>query len=420
LKKLPVVCRTTPYTCLGLCVVLALGLAACSTSSVQSALEPSTSQCSPTNSTLQFFVGTANIAGVPGLNTLVTLRQNAGGVCEAGASLLVDAPTITGPAGFVVPAKGGAGGDAGTNKISGNIVTSLLSPPPATTFNNSLTGNGLASAYGFLPAIQVNSQAGPSLSPYALPLYTAAAAKLSYIGGPPAWIPPADAGGIHTSTRDGTFPAGYLGYVLGFVDFAATPVVGSYGLSVVIPTGQNTQTGQSAYTTKEPASPAPLKSVATLATWATGPSFVSDGAGGGTISTNFAGGPGLTEEYVEAVDTGPGGTSSGSSACVTAPLSVSYPIYYTFKVAPGTVTVTVPDDIGPAQPGKTQGHTFCTSADNAGIGGDSVELYGFAVDYSLFSSAFPQSNGNPAPAITTGAGGQTDVTTSPATTAGVE
>jgi hypothetical protein len=46
-------------------------------------------------------------------------------------------------------------------------------------------------------------------------------------------------------------------------------------------------------------------------------------------------------------------------------------------------------------------------------------LYGFAVDYSLFSSAYPQSNGNSAPTVTTNAG-QADVTASAATTAGVE
>src|SRR6202044_3816890 len=95
---------------------------------------------------------------------------------------------------------------------------------------------------------------------------------------------------------------------------------------------------------------------------------------------------------------------SSSSACTTAPLVVSYPIYYTFKVAPGVANVPVPDNIGPAQPGKAQGHTFCTSADNGGSGGDAITLYGFAVDYSLFTSAFPQSNGNPAPTITTNGG----------------
>src|SRR5450631_1104071 len=139
---------------LRLSLVSALGLHACSSNSVQSGLEPSISKCNPTNATLQFLVGTANIAGTAGLNSLVTLRQNAGGSCSAGASLLVDAPTITGPGGFVVPSAADAGTDAGTHKISGNIVTSLINAPPSTTFNNATTGNGLASAYGFLPSVQ--------------------------------------------------------------------------------------------------------------------------------------------------------------------------------------------------------------------------------------------------------------------------
>jgi hypothetical protein len=400
---------------LGLCLIAALALGACSQQSAQSALEPAYSSCNPLNSTLQFYAGTANVAGVTGLNTLVTLRQNAGANCTAGASLLVDAPTITGPAGFTVPAAADAGGDAGTNKISGSIVTSLLTPPAASTFNNTTTGNGLATSYGFMPSVQQSSLTGPSLQPYALPFY--AGTKLTYIGGPPAFVPPADSGGTHTSTRDGTFPSGYLGYVLGFVDFQAPPVAGSYGLSVTIPTGQNLQSGNSSYGTETAASS--ITHVAPLATWAAAPTFVSDGTGGGTITTNFAGGAGLTEEYIELVDMGPGTTAS---ACTANPLVVTYPIYYTFKVAPGTATVTVPDNIGPAQPGKTQGHTLCTAADNGGAtgpGGDAVTLYGFAVDYSLFSSAFPQSNGNPAPTITLNAG-QADVTTSPSNATSTE
>jgi hypothetical protein len=404
---------------LGLFLIAAMGLGACSQQSAQSSLEPSYSSCNPLSSTLQFYAGTANVAGVTGLNTVVTLRQNAAPSCTAGASLLVNAPTITGPAGFAVPASADIAGntDAGTAKISGNIVTSLLAPPPVTTFDNSTTGFGLATGYGFMPSVQQSSLSGPSYSPYALPFYVATAGKLSYIGGPPAFIPPADAGGVHTSTRDGTFPGGYLGYVLGFVDFQAPPVAGAYALSVSIPTGQNLNNGTSSYGTETASSS--ITHVAPLATWAVAPTFVSDGTGGGTITTGFAGGAGLTEEYIELVDNGPG---TAGSACTTAPLSVSYPIYYTFKVAPGAVNVTVPDNIGPAQPGKTQGHTLCTAADNgggAGPGGDAVTVYGFAVDYSLLSTAYPASNGNPAPTFTLNAG-QADVTTSPSNATATE
>jgi hypothetical protein len=401
---------------LGLCLTSALSFAACSSQSTQQSLEPTISSCPPLNSTLQFAVGTANVQGTIGLNTLETLRQKAGSNCIAGSSLLDDAPTIVGPAGFVVPSNTAAGTDAGTNKLSGNLVTSIASAPPATTFNPTGGNPGLASSYGFLPSVQTNSQVGPSFTPYTLPFF--GAAQLTYIGGPPAFVPPADSGGTHTSTRDGSFPAGYLGYTLGFVNFAAAPVVGSYTLNVVIPTGQNLNTGASGTGTET--ATAAITNVAGLGAWAVAPTFVSDGTGGGTITTNFGGGGG-TEEYVEAVDLGPG-AAAGNSACVASTsLTVSYPIYYTFKVTPGTATITVPDDIGPAPPGKAQGHTFCTAADNAsGMAvGDTVEVYGLAVDYPLYASAFPQSNGNPAPAIT-GASGQDDVTLSAANMAGTE
>lgn len=409
-------------------LIAALSLAACSQSSVQSGLEPKISTCSPTNSTLEWFVGTANVAGAIGLNTLVSLRQNAGGSCTAGASLLDDAPTITGPTGFVVPAVADAGGDGGTASISGTILANLVNPPPTTTFDDPAlgvgSGYGLATGYGFMPSVDTNSLSAPNFAPYPLPFYVASTAKLSYLGGPPAFVPPKDSV-THTSTRDGTFPPGYLGYVLGFVDFAATPVVGTYSLAVVIPTGLNTQTGVSSYATDTKT--ASIASVAGLATWAAGPTFVSDGTGGGTITTNFAGGAGLKEEYIEAVDLGPGGVpgtpAATPSACIPATsvgLSVSYPIYYTFTVAPGTATVTVPDDIGPSSPGTAQGHTFCTNADNGGTGGDTVQFYGFATDYGLYASAYPQSNGNPAPTVTTGANGQADVTLSPGTSTGTE
>lgn len=446
---------------LGLCLIAALALGACSQQSAQSALEPKISTCNPLSSTLQFYAGTANVAGTVGLNTVVTLRQNAAANCTAGASLLDNAPTITGPAGFTVPATADAGNDAGTGHISATLVTSLIAAPPASTFDNTAPTYsafnaplyGLASGYGFLPAVQTSSLAAPNYLPWPLPFYAGAGAQLDYIGGPPAFVPPADSAGTHTSTRDGTFPSGYLGFVLGFTDYQAPPVAGSYGLSVVIPTGQNTQTGASSSGTETATSS--LTHVAqTVAAWAAGPTFVSDGNGGGTITTNFTntGTAAATEEYIEVVDLGPSGDILGAAACLqypianncagteatangpvtntmfstctTAPLSVSYPIYYTFKVTPGATTVTVPDNIGPAQPGKAQGHTFCTAADNtAGLGaanpGDGIALFGFAVDYSLYSTAYPQSNGNPAPTFTL-TNGQADISTSPATTTGVE
>lgn len=402
----------------------ATSLAACSGSSIQQSLEPPVTSSNPLDSTLQFQVGTANIAGIVGLNALVTLRQNSGQA--KGTSLLSDAPTITGPAGFVVPNAPDAYGDAGTNHISAYIPTSIVSPPPQTTFDpNSgapsgsgpiAEGNYLASSYGFFPGVDANSGSLPRLTPGAMPFYvkenanlcTASSSgsggncKLEYIGGPPTFMPPG-----HTSTQDGSFPNGYAGYTLGITDFQATPVSGSYALNVVIPTGINTN-GVESYGNKSTS--VTLNSGHVLGAWTTGPTFNSDGSGGGTVVTGFAGGSsgGATEEYLEVVDIGP-------AACQQ---SGSVPYYYTLKVAPGSATASLPDNIGAAPPGKAQGHTLCTAADNAAATGsssaqgDTVLVYGFAVDYPLYSSAFPQSDGNPAPTIV-GAAGQDDLTSSP-------
>jgi len=231
--------------------------------------------------------------------------------------------------------------------------------------------------------------------PFYSSLNSALGAPLEYIGGPPAFVPPG-----HSSPQDGTFAAGYEGFTLGFVDFQATPVSGTYGLSVVIPTGINSTTGVESYGTLS--TTASLTATTVLPAWTTAPSFTTDGTGGGTIATNFATPGAATEEYIELVDTG-----GGSATCIT---EGSYPYYYTFKVTPGVATVTVPDNLGAAKPGAAANPTLCP--------GDSVSVYGFAVDYPLYSSAFPQSDGNPAPTITTS--GQDDITTSPASATAAE
>jgi hypothetical protein len=374
-------------------------LAACSGSSIQQSLVPAQTQVSPLSAKLQFAVGTANIAGTVGLNTLVTLRQTASGY--AGTSVLSNAPTITGPAGFTIPAAPDAYGDAGTSMISSFIPVSVASPPPQTTFDpdgDGATGNYLASSYGFFPGVVDNSGLKPSLTPGAMPFYytlnSALGGPLTYIGGPPAFVPPG-----HASTRDGTFASGYDGYTLGFVDFQVAPVSGTYGLSVVIPTGINTTTGVESYGTLTTS--ASLTATTVLPAWTTAPSFTTDGAGGGTITTNFTTPGASTEEYIEMIDNGP------SSCLSTATLASTGqpPFYYTFKVTPGVATVPVPDNLGPTTVNGPTNPTLCS--------GDTVTLYGFAVDYPLYSSAFPQSNGNPAPTIV-GSAGQDDVTTSPA------
>ncbi len=404
---------------LGLLGAAAL-LTACSGSAIQSSIEPqiATPINPATQTTLKFVVGTANIAGTLGFNTLETFRQSTG--ASAGASVLLDAPTISGPAGFVVPATADAGGDAHKPTISGTIQTSLTAPPAATTFDPSGSPASIASAYGFLPSASTNSQSVPNLIPAPMPYYATAtgAQQYEYIGGPPAFRPPG-----HTSTQDGTFgtanaaAGSYPGYTLGFNDFDATPVAGTYGLAVVVPTGINSS-GVSGYAT---VSATAKLALTVLPAWTTAPTFAPDGTGGGTIVGGFGAGGGVTEEYIELVNTGvANGNGNAGFGCAHSGLG---PYYYTFRVTPGQTAVTVPDAIGPAKPGIAQPHTFCTQAENTAAqgtptAGDGWQVYGFAVDYPLAESAFPASTGIVSPAIA-GSGGQADITTSLATTGSV-
>ncbi len=417
-----------------------LTLAACSGSSVQNSIEPAiTSQTNPiTQSALSFAVGTANVAGnaTLGLNAVVTLRQTAG---NPGATVLVNAPTITGPAGFVVPNAPDAYTDAGTNHISGNLVTSVVTSPADTTFDP--TGNaqftpsgangsyGIASSMGIIPAGVINTADTPSLFPYPLPFYAAentalaaaggaltaaattpTALQLYYIGGPPAFV----ASG-HTSTQDGTFTGDPPGYELGFTDFQAVPVAGAYTLSVAIPTGVNTSSGVSGVGTKTAAST--LKTANVLPAWSTAPTFAPDGAGGGTITLNFPAGGSATEEYVELVDLGV--TPSGGSLSWPCDSSGAGPYFYTFAVSPGQTTVTVPDSLGAAAKGQAQGPTICTAAANTTAEGattpaDDYAVYGFAVDWPLKSLVTTEiANANVASPTITGSAGTDDITTSP-------
>jgi hypothetical protein len=202
----------------------------------QSAIQPPSIAADVQNtSTLQFRVGTANFQGTTGLNTVVTFRQPNGL-----SATLFNTPTITGPAGFVVPATAGATNtDTGTNHISGTQPTQPGTVAVITTFAQT----GGAFAYGFAPANSTtggaanyskvsttSSQvAGVSVTnSYTQPTYNAAAARLPFILGPPA-VPD-----FHPNTS-GIFPVGFAGYDSGFVMFAVTPVVGTYSFNLTVP-----------------------------------------------------------------------------------------------------------------------------------------------------------------------------------------
>lgn len=235
-------------------------LSACT--SGQSAIEPPFTAVNVQNtSSLQFRVGTANYQGTTYLNTVVTFRQPNGL-----SATLYNTPTITGPAGFVVPAAAAAGTDAGTNHISGTPPTQPGTTAVATTFGQT----GGAFAYGFAPAnsttagtanyarVSTSSSqvSGVSVTnSYTQPIYLATTAKLPFMLGPPA-VPD-----FHT----GAFPVGFAGYDSGFVMFAAAPVAGAYAFNLTVPSntiGQNSavfnQTATLTTTTPLPVMPPPV------------------------------------------------------------------------------------------------------------------------------------------------------------------
>ena len=336
-------------------VAIAALLQACTSGSA--GIEPAVHASDPIGGgTLRFAVGTANIGGAPGLNTMVTLRQ-----ADGTSDVALDTPTIAGPTGFVVPPNAPAA-DAGTNHISGSPQVAPGVVPLATTFGTA----GGAFGYGFLPANSTTTGA-PNFSKYALPFY--AAAQTRYIGGPPAF----------PQVRDGTYPPGFQGYGEGFTDFLAAPVAGTYQLSVAVP-GLGTLTAS-----------ATLASTALLPAFAP-PSLAPDGAGGGTIAVNVP--AGATEAYVNVVDL--------TGACY--PSAQPAPAAYTLRTTlTGPQTLTLPPALGPTAPGAAQTPTLCH--------GDAYLLTAVGFDYPAFASAYPNSNGVVAPAIA-GAAGQADLTAS--------
>ena len=224
-------------------------LAACTGG--QAGVEPPSTQAPvQTQSTLQFRVGTVNWRGLATFtNTVVTFRQPNGL-----SATLYNTPTITGPAGFVVPTTvptaclgtsasttaSGGGTDVGTANISATPPTQPGTPAVATTFNQI----GGAFAYGIAPANSTTggtsfypgnpvgrgfaSQIGVVSDVYTQPLYCSSTRKLPYVLAPPATSPD-----FHNPSLG--FPPGFIGYDSGFMTFGVAPVAGSYALHMTIP-----------------------------------------------------------------------------------------------------------------------------------------------------------------------------------------
>jgi hypothetical protein len=335
-----------------------LGMLPACTSGQSAVVPPSTSVNVTAISKLQFAVGTANIAGTPGLNTVVTFRQT-----DGLSGTLLNTPRIVGPHGFVVPAdpNNPTNTDVGANVINGSPQVASGAASTSTTFGLS----GGAFAYGFAP-LNSDVTGTPNFGAFALPFYAAASAQQSYILGPGnAFVP---------NFRDGTIP-GFPGYASGFTDFASAPVAGTYTLTVTVPTSGQVIAPFTAAAT--------LKSTALLGAFAT-PIFASDTTGGGAVTVTVP--AGCREALIYVVDT-------------TAGLS------YTFETtAPGTQTITIPDDIGPILSGVA-GPTLAA--------GDAVSVFAAGFDYPAIEASPIGKNPPQTPKIT-GANGQADITTSAA------
>ncbi len=360
------------FSLVALSVAVALG--GCSTSG-NTGVPPTQQTADLSQNKLQFAVGTANIAGTLGLNTVVTYRQPNG---QDGT--LLNTPKITGPFTNTGTAAQ-AGADAGTNTISGSPQPTVGTAASPSTFGSS----GGAFAYGFQPDNSTTG-GGVSFARYTLPFYPQTTAPATptatYIGGPPAY----------PNVRDATYPAGFAGYPMGFTDFRLTPGVGAYTLALTVPTGfdaagKATSTTVTASGTLSTTAPLPLFATPTFTPATSGGAFTGGGTIGVTVPT------GVSEALIVLQDT--------TGSCY--PGSNGAPAYFTFLTkTSGAQTITVPPNLGPTFGPQTSTSTLCK--------GDSYRLYAVGFNYPAFESGPPNSS-SPTPVIS-GANGQADITTS--------
>ncbi|MDQ6780380.1 MAG: hypothetical protein M3Z37_04400 [Candidatus Eremiobacteraeota bacterium] len=385
------------YRTLALAIVGAL-LAACSANGL--AKNPGVTQANLASNTLEFAVGTARIGqdSTVGMNFVATLRQPNGLT-----GVLASMPTISGPAGFVVPANApgaysaGTNVDAGTNHLSGSpqvprnnvgLVNSTFGTFTGVfsygfgPFNsdqsivngayypgspNASGGNGFTRSNYNGTSLVAAISGGDVTQP--LP-FLAASAPMEYITGPPA-VP---------FFNDGTFPTGFAGYSPGFTSVEIPPAAGQYTLSVLV-AAQNA----APFTYTQTAT---LTSAVALPPMAA-PTFAGDAAGGGTGAVNVP--AGVTETVVYIVDANTG---------------------LFFAVGPiagiGVHPFTLPDKLGPCVGSGCQNGASATNSLNTG---DTYFVAAVGYDYPAFEAA-PPGNTQQSPTIT-GANGQADITMSP-------
>lgn len=336
-----------------------LALPACT--SGQSAVQPHFTPANVATSALQFQVGTANLNGAAGLNTVVTFRQP-----DGFSALLDSTPAITLPFTNTAPAAM-AGNDAGTNHITGSPQTPNGVASTPTTFGQTVG----AFAYGFLASNSTTSGANNSVfypANNAMPYYTAGARRAFYVGPGNAFVP---------NFKDGSLGTAFNGYPSGFTTFALAPVTGQYSLSVGLQ-GASTQipsftaTTQMTSTALLPVMPAP---VVTSTTDAAG-----NATGGLVVTENVP--AGILETLIFIQD-----RTSGN--------------YYTLMMrGTGPQTATLAPNLGPVANGVAGPSLAPGAPPNSTPGnGDAYRVYAFGFDYAAIEAVPVGANVPQAPVI---------------------
>jgi hypothetical protein len=398
----------------------------------------------PNANVLQLAVGTANLYGTGvGLNVVTTYRQPKGGQKAGDSGSLVSSPTFTVPVGSGFPATaamaGLPGGPEGLSTIEtgpapseisttgAGTMTATAQAPPAPTNTTVTTFGQSGGVFGLgIEPFNYESATGfaSTTTPYPVPVYDFANTTTT----PDANQLPAAWGGVPAFDILGTgFASNFSNIVPGPGPGDAVPLPQTLGISEGIdvfdgltPVASTNYTltvtlaGTSSGTFTKTAN-AQMASTALLPTMAA-PTYTPDtaGDGGGTFAITLP--AGVTEAYIQVVDYGNGATNCNGAGAADGFTGAPDPVYYTIEAtASGTYTQAAlngPDTGGGATP------SICTealnTAANAGTDtpADVVGIWAIGFDYPAYESSYPNSAGNPQPAIT-GASGQSDITISP-------
>jgi hypothetical protein len=327
-----------------------------------------------------------------GLNTALTLRQQ-----DGLSGTLYNIPQILGPSNFNVLTSTetgnevqSAGADLGTNHITWGTLNQLLWTGPPRGQKASTTG---AFGYGFCPC---NSDSGPGNG--TAPLYQAFNLPVygdneeHFYGGPPAF-----------PNFDPSLEAlGFLGYSLGFTDFAVQPVIGTYRLYAAVPPAYTTPQnpvptpGPDGTPTPGPgvlAASAQLTHLTPLPAFAI-PAFSADGNGGGNVTITVPQGATEALAIVRAIG------NSGTGICLQAHTMDAF--YTLVANNAGTHTIALADNIGPKTQSNQPSASICPNG--------AYQVYAVAADYPIYESSYPK-NLSQLPVIR-GSNGQADVSTS--------